>query len=183
MQLPWLKSPNEKASIWSVIKECVGKDLSKFAVPVHFNEPISMLQKTCEAMEYQDIIHKANNCKDPVLRLIYIGIFNMAQYRCSEGRLTKPYNPILGETYEMKTKDFSLISEQVSHHPPISAAYAKSTSGDYEVWMNTNMKSVFWGASLEVQPLGLTHITLKNYPNEIFTACRPKTAVKNVIIG
>ena len=134
-------------------------------------------------MEHQELIHKANDCEDPVLRLIYIGIFNMAQYRCTEGRLQKPYNPILGETYEMKTRDFSLFSEQVSHHPPISAAYAQSTTGAYELWINTNMKSVFWGASLEVQPLGLTHIKLKNYPNEMYSAQRPKTAVKNIIIG
>jgi hypothetical protein len=45
------------------------------------------------------------------------------------------------------------------------------------------MKSVFWGASLDVQPLGLTHIELGNYPNEIYAVQRPTTSVKNVIIG
>ena len=28
-----------------VLKDMIGKDITKFAVPVHFNEPISMLQK------------------------------------------------------------------------------------------------------------------------------------------
>jgi hypothetical protein len=41
----------------------------------------------------------------------------------------------------------------VSHHPPISACYAFSPS--YEFWMNSNMKTNFWGKSLEVKPLGL----------------------------
>jgi hypothetical protein len=36
-----------------VIKDAVGKDLSRFCVPVYFNEPISMLQKVSEAMEYE----------------------------------------------------------------------------------------------------------------------------------
>jgi|TARA_B110000305_G_scaffold154404_1_gene171108 oxysterol-binding protein 1 len=51
-QLPYLKSPENKPSIFKVIKDAIGKDLTKMAVPVHFNEPISMLQKTAEIMEY-----------------------------------------------------------------------------------------------------------------------------------
>ena len=32
-RLPALKDPNEKFSVWSLIKDCIGKDLSKIAVP------------------------------------------------------------------------------------------------------------------------------------------------------
>ncbi len=36
--------------------------------------------------------------------------------------LNKPFNPLLGETYELiKPGCYHLISEQVSHHPPVSA--------------------------------------------------------------
>jgi hypothetical protein len=48
-----LKPPDQKVSVWKVIKDAVGKDLSRFCVPVYFNEPISMLQKVSEAMEYE----------------------------------------------------------------------------------------------------------------------------------
>ena len=41
--LPALKPPDQKVSIWKVIKDSVGKDLSRFCVPVYFNEPISMV--------------------------------------------------------------------------------------------------------------------------------------------
>ena len=41
--LPALKPPDQKVSIWKVIKDAVGKDLSRFCVPVYFNEPISMV--------------------------------------------------------------------------------------------------------------------------------------------
>jgi hypothetical protein len=41
--LPALKPPDQKVSVWKVIKDAVGKDLSRFCVPVYFNEPISML--------------------------------------------------------------------------------------------------------------------------------------------
>jgi oxysterol-binding protein 1 len=46
-ELPWLKDPNNKPSIWAIIKDSMGKDLSKVGVPVYFNDPTSTLQKIC----------------------------------------------------------------------------------------------------------------------------------------
>jgi len=34
-------------------------------------------------------------------------------------RLGKPFNPLLGETYELVTPEFQFFGEMVSHHPPI----------------------------------------------------------------
>lgn len=44
-QLPFLKDPNVKVSIWAIIKDSIGKDISKISVPVFFNDPTSLLQK------------------------------------------------------------------------------------------------------------------------------------------
>lgn len=41
--LPAERDPNNKPSIWKVLKDLIGKDLSRFAMPVYFNEPISMI--------------------------------------------------------------------------------------------------------------------------------------------
>ena len=43
-QLPFFKDPKIKISIWTIIKDSIGKDLSKMAVPVYFNSPTSLLQ-------------------------------------------------------------------------------------------------------------------------------------------
>ena len=32
-KLPVFKSPDEKVNVWAVIKDCIGKDLTKFSVP------------------------------------------------------------------------------------------------------------------------------------------------------
>lgn len=37
--------PNYPLNLWSIIKNCIGKDLSKIPMPVNFNEPLSMLQR------------------------------------------------------------------------------------------------------------------------------------------
>jgi Oxysterol-binding protein len=76
--------------------------------------------------------------------------------------------------------NYLYFAEQVSHHPPISAAYASSDS--YDFWMNTSMKTTFWGKSLEVKPFGLEHVRLKA-TGEHFTIERPNTQVNNLIFG
>ena len=36
-QLPFFKDPKVKISIWTVLKDSIGKDLSKITMPVYFN--------------------------------------------------------------------------------------------------------------------------------------------------
>lgn len=88
--LPYLRDPKLKFSIWSIIKNAIGKDLTKFSVPVYFNEPISMLQKGGEAMEYEELLVKANNCDDPLLRIAYVSAYNTSQFANLEDRNLKP---------------------------------------------------------------------------------------------
>ena len=45
-QLPWLKDPSLKSGLWAILKDNIGKDMSRIALPVTFNEPISLTQKT-----------------------------------------------------------------------------------------------------------------------------------------
>ena len=42
------KAKNHYMNTWEIFKGNVGKDLTKFEVPIKLNEPISLLQKLCE---------------------------------------------------------------------------------------------------------------------------------------
>lgn len=58
-----LPDPIEKekgVSLWSMIKDNIGKDLTKICLPVYFNEPLSSLQKCFEDFEYSYLIDRAN---------------------------------------------------------------------------------------------------------------------------
>jgi len=46
----------------------------------------------------------------------------------SDLRHSKPFNPLLGETYELVNQEggYCVIVEQVSHHPPMTALHAES---------------------------------------------------------
>jgi oxysterol-binding protein 1 len=75
-------------------------------------------------MEFAFLLDKANLEQDPLVRLAYITTFNIAQYSSVEGRKQKPFNPVIGETYELLTPEYRFAAEQVCHHPPISACNA-----------------------------------------------------------
>lgn len=58
-----LPDPVEKekgVSLWSMIKDNIGKDLTKVCLPVYFNEPLSSLQKCFEDLEYSYLIDRAS---------------------------------------------------------------------------------------------------------------------------
>ena len=42
MSLPALRDPNLKFGVWQVLKDLIGKDLTRVSMPVYFNEPLSL---------------------------------------------------------------------------------------------------------------------------------------------
>jgi hypothetical protein len=42
-RLPFFKDPKIKFSVWTVIKDSIGKDLTKISLPVYMNMPVSAL--------------------------------------------------------------------------------------------------------------------------------------------
>ncbi len=59
-------------SLWSIIRDNVGKDLSRVCLPVYFNEPLSALQKLAEDMEYSGLLDQARGLFKFLIRLWYI---------------------------------------------------------------------------------------------------------------
>lgn len=119
--MPWFKDPNIKLGIWAIIKDNIGKDMTKIAVPVFFNDPLNLLQKGCQSMEYTCILDEANKIKDQNKRFAWVAAWTTTFLTGVERGFGKPFNPLLGETYEYENDNIKFIAEQVSHHPPISA--------------------------------------------------------------
>lgn len=109
--LPYFKDPKLKISIWTILKDSIGKDISKMSVPVYFNDPVSILQKCCLSMEYTSILDKAMTCQDPLKRLAYVAIYSATSLTSLEKTSTKPFNPLLGETFELVTPKMKFIGE------------------------------------------------------------------------
>jgi len=177
--------PRDQVSIWSILKNCIGKELSKITMPVVFNEPLTMLQRACESIEYSHYLKMADLSDDPVQRMEFVCAFIVAGLSANCHRIIKPFNPLLYETYEYEheLRDGShvkTVAQQVSHHPPITAAYTESDNFLYNVSVNPKIK--FWGRSVEVQPDGQCRIYLKRH-EESYIFKTVSCSIHNIIVG
>ena len=101
-------------------------------------------------MEYCQILNEACDIDDEVRRMAYVAVWAAVMTTaCERSGSNKPFNPILGETYEYVTDQFDFLSEQVSHHPPITANYAKGKNSDWVFWNNQKVNTKFSGKGME----------------------------------
>uniref|UniRef100_A0A7E4ZZZ4 Oxysterol-binding protein n=1 Tax=Panagrellus redivivus TaxID=6233 RepID=A0A7E4ZZZ4_PANRE len=174
--------PQGSISLWSIMRNCIGKELTKIPMPVNFNEPLSVLQRITEDLEYAYLLDRAAD-KDPLLQMCYVAAYAVSCYSTTGNRTTKPFNPLLGETYECDRTDdlgWRSITEQVSHHPPATAHHAEGT--DWSMFQDFYMTSRFRGKYLSVTPTGLTHVSFKNSGN-VYSYRKITTTVHNIIVG
>ncbi|RCK63629.1 Oxysterol-binding 1 [Candida viswanathii] len=157
-----------KVGLWGILKSMIGKDMTKMTLPVSFNEPTSLLQRLTEDIEYNNLLNTACQYDDSTLRLVYVAAFAASEYSSTIDRIAKPFNPLLGETFEYARPDgnYRILVEQVSHHPPISACSAESPKWDY--YGENAVDSKFYGRSFDFKHLG-----------KMFCVLRPDNGVKN----
>ncbi|PWZ02166.1 hypothetical protein BCV70DRAFT_58390 [Testicularia cyperi] len=160
-KMPIGKDDRPSVSLWAILKNNIGKDLTKISFPVSFNEPTSMLQRMAEDMEFSECLDAASMQEDSTKRIAFVAAFAMSNYSSTIGRIAKPFNPLLGETFEYMRPDkkYRYYSEQVSHHPPISACFAQAPTWEYMGCVDA--KSKFLGRTFEIRPTGVAHVNLK----------------------
>ena len=62
-------------------------------------------------MEYNELLDKACEESDSLRRLAYVAVHGIASLANIEKNNTKPFNPLLGETYELITPKMRYIAE------------------------------------------------------------------------
>lgn len=179
-RLPHLREPGQKLSIWKVIKDSIGKELSKISVPVYFNEPLSFMQRFSEELTYAYLLEQAAGLPDQAQRIAYVAAFASTPYSLSLNRTMKPFNPMLGETFELQKGRLRLISEQVSHHPPVTAVHAEHP--DYRFWGSMTPTTKFKGSYIQVRCLGVMHVEFPTL-GEHYSWEKPNSSVHNVVVG
>ncbi|KAI1077560.1 oxysterol binding protein [Whalleya microplaca] len=175
-----------RIGLWGILKSMIGKDMTKMTLPVSFNEPTSLLYRTGEDMEYADLLNMAADRSDSIERMLYVAAFASSEFASTIGRVAKPFNPLLGETFEYAREDkgYRFFIEQVSHHPPVGAAYAESAKWTY--WGEAKVDSKFLGKSFDIYHLGTWFLRLRptaGGKEDFFTWKKPKSQVVGIITG
>ncbi|KOB71414.1 Oxysterol-binding protein, partial [Operophtera brumata] len=118
--------------------------------------------RLCEELEYSELLDSAAECKSSVERMALIAAFAVSAYAGSAHRAaSKPFNPLLAETYECVRDDrgFRFLAEQ-----------------------EARIKTKFWGKSMEFQPTGRVHVRL-NTTGDHYTWNKSRHEVRGAVTG
>lgn len=180
LSLPFQYLEEPKFNVMRLIKDSVGKDMSKITTPAIMNEPLSGTQKGAEQLEFAHILTAGAANSDRFLRLAHVAAFVVMNCSRVINRTRKPFNPLLGETYEFVSPDFRCVSEQVSHHPPVCAFFAEAAG--WELESTTHYKFEIGLSSAKISNVGPYRVTFKQSREE-FSIFRPRVVANNFLMG
>lgn len=77
-----------------------------------------MLQRLSEDLEYYELLDKGAKCHSSLEQMCYVAAFTVSSYSTTVHRTGKPFNPLLGETFELdrlRECGYRSLCEQVRH--------------------------------------------------------------------
>ena len=179
-------------SLIAFFRKNVGKDLSTISMPVSANEPLSLLQKVSEQLEYAQLLDRAAKAGSENERMMYVAAFAVSQFssaRTRERAIRKPFNPLLGETFELVRSDaevpggFRLLVEKVHHRPVRLAMHADAAAWSFTQAPAPGQK--FWGKSAEITTEGRVRVALRlpDGADELYSWNMATMFLRNVVVG
>jgi hypothetical protein len=179
-------------SLIGFLRKNVGKDLSTISMPVSANEPTSLLQRIVEQCEYSHLLDTAASHKVQTQRILHVAAFAVSQFsinRAKERALRKPFNPMLGETFELVRTEkevpggFRVLAEKVSHRPVRMAIQADSAH--WSLSQSPAPTQKFWGKSVELITEGRVRLVLRllDGSDELYSWNIATVFLRNVVMG
>jgi hypothetical protein len=187
------------ASLWALLRSAIGKDLTRLCLPVAFNEPLSALQAMAEEFEHSALLDHAAACpRGSPERHAAVAAFAVAGYARTFGRSRKPFNPLEGETYELRAPErrLRLLAEKARHHPPVLTWHCQGGIDDddadasvpalWEAYGTVGLQPRFGGRRLELRPSGGCAVAIRDAgcaSPEVFAWNRVSSFVGNLVLG
>ena len=163
-------------------------DLLKISFPVKLFEPRSYLQKLADPFVHAHFLSSAAaTTNDPILRMKYVIAFNVAGAHLSMPVWCKPFNPILGETWQAHLPDdggglgASLFIEQVSHHPPITAFQMFGPKGAYYFHGKSQVAVSYRTNAVRTSTKGYRRVEFSDGGAIDMIACPPPCHIKGLM--
>jgi hypothetical protein len=106
-----------------------GQSITNISLPVDIFSAESNLQRFLYSMCYGPLVLEGlvnENALKRLIKTVIFGVSNSFLYLSME----KPFNPILGETFQCWINGCPAYAEQISHHPPIGALIFKGRGYD-----------------------------------------------------
>mmetsp|Transcript_29650 Transcript_29650/g.41327 ORF Transcript_29650/g.41327 Transcript_29650/m.41327 type:complete len:378 (-) Transcript_29650:171-1304(-) len=159
-----------------------GKSIINISLPATIFEPRSFLQRMTDHWAFAPLyINKAAMAKDPVERFKWIITFVISGLH-NGCRQMKPFNPILGETFQATYPDGTKIFlEQISHHPPVSQYELFGPNGSWKMYGFNEYKASFRPNGVVGGQYGPNRIEFED--GTVIEYSMPKVCVTGMVIG
>lgn len=181
-------SENNKSLLRHLIGQLkVGMDLSRVTLPTHVLEPRSLLEKLTDFLCHADILVGAAEKTTALERIVEVTRWYLSGWHMRARGVKKPYNPILGETFECHYElpgnhRVDYFAEQVSHHPPISAFHVACPTAEMFIDGWYYPKSRFLGNSAASLGEGRCSLQLKKW-GETYVLTWPNVYARGILFG
>ncbi|KAK9916859.1 hypothetical protein WJX75_008061 [Coccomyxa subellipsoidea] len=168
-RLPIPKEPLPSVNIFSLIKDWIGKDLHKLALPTHLNEPLTDLQRRAALLPPKS-----------VERLLHVCAFAISTYNTVK-RNEKPFKNLQNSTFELiyPEKGIRAIGEKVCHIPITVAVHIEGRGWDYNAndWFHMSLRpnSAFF------RPVG--EFCLKFHDGDEYAWTGVNACLHNIVVG
>ena len=175
--LPMLRIPKKFTNLWEGIKESIGQQLPYMSVPLKYHEPLTILQRLSEEFEFVEILTKASQVEDPGKVFALVLAFIGAGF-CYPVRMTRPFNSMIGETFELRSHGSRILFEQVAFNT--SAMHCISEGFTY--FGSTEIVTQYSNSQLEVTPAGSAYFK-HSLLEDTLTWNRPSIVVQGLANG
>ncbi|KAH7825557.1 putative oxysterol binding protein [Monocercomonoides exilis] len=132
----------------------MGKSLMNISLPVRIFEARSYLQRITDQWGNMSFLVQSADATDPVERMRLLCTWMISGLRFTVLQ-AKPFNPILGETYQATYPGgINLYMEQVTHHPPASSWLMTDDAKRFTFTGSAEYHAMFKGNSISAHQFG-----------------------------
>ena len=178
----------ERDSAWAFIKRLgatfvEGKDLVSVSMPVTMCEPASFLERMTRGWvtmpEYCRLIDAAETDIEKMKHTVAMVVSGLHINTACK----KPFNPVLGETYESTFADGTQVfAEQTSHHPPVACwEVLSSEAGKWKFTGTAKWSGYFAGNAVKGGEHGVKYLEFASGYKVQWTL--PSISVGGVLTG
>ncbi|CAD8101040.1 unnamed protein product [Paramecium primaurelia] len=149
----------------------MGRSLTSISMPVTIFESRSNTERACSSLAFAPVfLDDAANSKDKFYRIKQCAAFSFG-FIFSYLSMEKPFNPILGETFQGYFDNCPIYCEQISHHPPI--CIIQYYGRKYKIDARLELVANFHSNSVVGRNVGEVKVIFENPPQEIIILLAP----------
>lgn len=158
-----------------------GQSIMNISLPVFLFDKRTLHEVFCyEHRAAPFYLSHAAYCTDIFERMKWVVVYAISQLYISTIQ-SKPFNPIIGETFQCKIGPLNMYTEQTSNHPIISNFYAFDDDHLYKIHGYIITTASTGANSISAIKKGKYQITFKD--GTLYTIHLPGVLVKGITVG